>query len=123
MSILVELPPDQYDRRAFAKFNETSTGFDLDIARAMMWMSQLAYETHVPDTINRISPFWDLSGVKLLSQPPASCIYLGRLRTASGASMRRPPHRSCPPRSTSWVSAVQAEDPREVAPTRPGRRR
>lgn len=59
MSILVELPPDQYDRRAFAKFNETSTGFDLDIARAMMWMSQLAYETHVPDTINRVSPFWE----------------------------------------------------------------
>ncbi|MET4115677.1 hypothetical protein ABIB85_002075 [Bradyrhizobium sp. JR1.5] len=76
MSILVELPPDQYDRRAFAKFNETSTGFDLDIARAMMWMSQLAYETHVPDTINRVSPFFDLSGVKLLSQPAHSTLPL-----------------------------------------------
>jgi hypothetical protein len=76
VSILVELPPDQYDRRAFAKFNETSTGFDLDIARAMMWASQLAYETHVPDTIAKVSPFWGLSGVKVLSQPAQSTLPL-----------------------------------------------
>jgi hypothetical protein len=72
MSRLVELPVGQYDRNAFAKFNEGAGDFNLDVARAMMWMSQLAYETHVPDTIEQIKPFWGLSDVKLLIQPVSS---------------------------------------------------
>ena len=69
MSRLVELPVGQYDRNAFAKFNETAADFDLDVARAMMWMSQLAYETHVPDTIRQVTPLWGLSDVRQLIQP------------------------------------------------------
>jgi hypothetical protein len=69
MSKLVELPVGQYDRNAFATFNEAATDFDLGLARAMMWMSQLAYETHVPDTISQVAPLWNLSDVKLLIQP------------------------------------------------------
>ena len=69
MSKLVELPVGQYDRNAFATFDEAAIDFDLAVARAMMWMSQLAYETHVPDTIRQVAPLWNLSDVKLLIQP------------------------------------------------------
>jgi hypothetical protein len=72
MSKLVELPPGQYDRNAFADFNEATTNFDLGTARAMMWMSQLAYETHVPDTIRQVTPLFDLSDVRILIQPVTS---------------------------------------------------
>nr|WP_249141910.1 lipase family protein [Bradyrhizobium diazoefficiens] len=76
VSFLVELPPDQYDRDAFANFSGTSTGFDLGVARAMMWMSQLAYETHVPETITEISDLWHLSGLGLVSKPARSTLPL-----------------------------------------------
>ena len=76
MSFLVELPPDRYDRDAFAHFNGTSTGFDPGVARAMMWMSQLAYETHVPETIAEISDLWHLASVSLLSKPVRSTLPL-----------------------------------------------
>lgn len=74
MSLLVELPPDQYNRNAFANFNQASGNFDIDVARAMMWMSQLAYETHVPETITAVSGFWTLSNVKLLIQSAKSTL-------------------------------------------------
>jgi hypothetical protein len=76
VSILVELPPDQYDRQAFATFNQASTDFDPGVARAMMWMSQLAYETHVPDTVTEVAGFWGLSGVTTLIQPVRSTLPL-----------------------------------------------
>ncbi|OKO81429.1 lipase [Bradyrhizobium sp. NAS80.1] len=74
MSILVELPPDQYDRNAFAKFNKDAADFDLGVARAMMWMSQLAYETHVPDTIEAVAALWNLADVRTLIQPVKSTL-------------------------------------------------
>ncbi|WP_027556677.1 lipase family protein [Bradyrhizobium sp. Cp5.3] len=69
MSILVELPPDRHDPNAFADFDADSDNFNLGTARAMMWMSQLAYETHVPDTITEVARIWQLSDVKRLIQP------------------------------------------------------
>ncbi|MBR0715853.1 lipase family protein [Bradyrhizobium liaoningense] len=69
MSRLVELPLGEYDRDAFAKFKDDSTDFNLDTARAMMWMSQLAYETHVAGKIDDVAAFWNLSGAKPLIQP------------------------------------------------------
>jgi hypothetical protein len=74
VSILVELPPGQYNRDAFANFNKDSGNFSPDVARAMMWMSQLAYETHVPQTISTVSGLWDLSAVKLLIEPAKSTL-------------------------------------------------
>ena len=76
MSILVELPPEQYDRDAFAKFDPASVGFDLEVARAMMWMSQLAYETHVPQTITEVAGCWGLSDVRTLIKPAKSTLPL-----------------------------------------------
>src|SRR5215469_2082864 len=73
MSFLVERPPEQYDRDAFSGFN-TSDTFNLGNARAMMWMSQLAYETHVPATLDAISRLWQLSDVRVLSKPAVSSL-------------------------------------------------
>ena len=76
MSFLVERPPAQYDRAAFSGFNSSSTTFNLATARAMMWMSQLAYETHVPATIDAVSKLFQLSNVKVLSKPAKSSLPL-----------------------------------------------
>jgi len=73
MSFLVERPPEQYDRAAFSSF-KTSNTFNLGNARAMMWMSQLAYETHVPATIDAISKLLQLSDVRVLSKMAVSSL-------------------------------------------------
>jgi lipase (class 3) len=76
VSFLVELPPAQYDPKAFSGFDETSADFDLGVARAMMWMSQLAYETLVPETITKISTLFGLSDVRLLGRATKSTLPL-----------------------------------------------
>ena len=73
MSFLVERPPEQYDRDALSGFN-TASIFNLGNARAMMWMSQLAYETHVPATIDAVSRLLQLSDVRVLSRPAVSSL-------------------------------------------------
>ena len=45
MSRLVQIPPEAYSPTAFAEFNPAA-GFSIPNARAMMWMSQLAYEAY-----------------------------------------------------------------------------
>jgi len=64
MSIFVQLPPADYSRTAFDKFRHLRAGFDLDDARAMMWMSQLAYETDAPQTIEEIAPLWSFKPIE-----------------------------------------------------------
>ena len=73
MSFLVERPPEQYDRAAFSGFN-ISNSFNLGTARAMMWMSQLAYETHVPATIDAVSRLLQLSAVSVLNKPAVAAL-------------------------------------------------
>ena len=50
MSFLTKLPADRYDRDAFKRF-AGGKQFDIGNARAMAWMSQLAYETDEPGEI------------------------------------------------------------------------
>jgi Lipase (class 3) len=88
MSILVELPEDQYDPKAFANF-AAGAGFDLGTALAMAWMSQLAYETRLPDKIKRVATTkWDFDNVQILEQPAKSTLPLssthGVLATRKG---------------------------------------
>ena len=66
MSIFVQLPPADYSRTAFDQFRPLRAGFDLDDARAMMWMSQLAYETDTPQTIAEIAPLWSFKPIELV---------------------------------------------------------
>ena len=54
MSTLVELPPGEYSRAAFEEFRPAENGFTIGNARAMMWVSQLAYETGKPQTIDSV---------------------------------------------------------------------
>jgi triacylglycerol lipase len=63
MSTFVELTPDQYSPAAFAKFDPAATDFKIDNARAMMWMSQLAYEPGQPRTIEAVGKLWNLISV------------------------------------------------------------
>jgi hypothetical protein len=75
MSILVELSEDQYNPTAFANF-DARAGFNIKTARAMAWMSQLAYETRLPDKIERIAKLWELDGIRKLRQPAKSTLPL-----------------------------------------------
>jgi triacylglycerol lipase len=59
LSILVELPERLYPGDAFAAFKAVAP-FDLGTARALAWMSQLAYETRHPDKIESICKLWEL---------------------------------------------------------------
>jgi triacylglycerol lipase len=71
MSILVELPLELYNRKAFADFKPVAD-FDLGTARAMAWMSQLAYETAHPDKIATICDAWDLRRPRIIASPPGA---------------------------------------------------
>jgi triacylglycerol lipase len=58
MTIFVEIAPDEYDATAFGGFDASASDFTLGNARALMWMSQLAYETHVDATIKDVAAKW-----------------------------------------------------------------
>jgi hypothetical protein len=79
MSFLVELPQNEYNLHAFARFVPTSE-FDNATALAMAWMSQLAYETRLPDKIRAISALFGLSEVRILRQPFKSTLPLSDTR-------------------------------------------
>jgi Lipase (class 3) len=78
MSFLVELPKDQYNLKAFAQFAPTG-GFN-DNALAMAWMSQLAYETRLPDKIREIGARFGLSEIRILQQPAKSTLPMSDTR-------------------------------------------
>lgn len=59
MSVLTTLPLDCYVADAFAGFRPAAA-FDLGTARAMMWLSQLAYETADPVKVATIGGRWGL---------------------------------------------------------------
>jgi triacylglycerol lipase len=63
VSTFVEIPPEQYSATAFANFNAAVTDLSIGNARAMMWMSQLAYETGQRPTIDAVAPKWGFSQV------------------------------------------------------------
>ena len=81
MSFLVELPQSEYNRNAFAHFAPTG-GFDngTGTALAMAWMSQLAYETRLPDKIRAIGALFGLAEIRILQQPAKSTLPLSDTR-------------------------------------------
>jgi triacylglycerol lipase len=66
MSILVELPERLYQRDAFASFAAIAP-YSLGAARAMAWMSQLAYETAHRDKVESICRLWDLQLLQIIA--------------------------------------------------------
>ncbi len=55
MTSFVEILPEEYDKDAFKAFDASASDFTIDNARALMWFSQLAYETHRPSTIDAVA--------------------------------------------------------------------
>lgn len=81
MSILVEMDRSRYPADALGDFDATrldlgSRDSVLGAARAMMWLSQLAYETRHPDKIadpkNGVLPAWHLAQRDLIDNPPGT---------------------------------------------------
>src|SRR5437867_10397564 len=66
MSILVELPERLYPRDVFAQFSPVAP-YNLRTARAMAWMSQLAYETRHPEKIELICSRWELKRPQVIA--------------------------------------------------------
>ena len=60
MSFLVEIDESAYPKDAINAFTANSA-FGLDNARAMMWMSQLAYETADENKVGRILASWGMN--------------------------------------------------------------
>ena len=78
MSFLVEMDRSRYPADALGAFTAAPT-LDLSTranllgtARAMMWLSQLAYETAHPDKIADILPTWQLTQRALIDNPPGT---------------------------------------------------
>src|SRR5207302_1762579 len=55
MSTFVEIDPSEYDKDAFAGFDASTSDFRIGNARALMWLSQLAYEAHRKDTVEEVA--------------------------------------------------------------------
>jgi hypothetical protein len=68
MTFLVALPRDDYPSDALNAFS-AGPDFALDNARAMMWMSQLAYETDDAAKVDDILGAWGLRRRALVSSP------------------------------------------------------
>jgi hypothetical protein len=68
MTSFVEILPKEYDKDAFKDFNVSRSDFKIGNARALMWFSQLAYETHRKETIDAVSPNWDFTSVSPFSE-------------------------------------------------------
>ncbi len=60
MSAFVNIPKETYPRDAFDAFKPGLGGVDLGNARALMWFSQLAYETAVQETLDHVMSLWQL---------------------------------------------------------------
>src|ERR1700754_1824136 len=60
MSTFVEIDPSEYDEDAFADFDASMGDFRMGNARALIWLSQLAYEAHRQETIDEVAQKWRL---------------------------------------------------------------
>jgi len=63
MSVLVELPEDHYSVSAFEGFTPVAD-FSAGTGRAMIWLSQIAYETRDNAKVQRIADAWRLTRVE-----------------------------------------------------------
>lgn len=66
MSKLVQIPQSEYVPDAFASFDPRN-GFTLANARALMWLSQLTYETYEPSQPQKIAAVAQLWGFRSLT--------------------------------------------------------
>ncbi len=106
MSILVELPENQYSTSAFVKF-DPSAGFAIGTARAMAWMSQLAYETRLRRGRHGCPHIRKRAGQRIgapIRRCSAYCALLIRRFSIASAEMRIP--RGRPETATKPATAL-----------------
>jgi hypothetical protein len=72
MSFLVELPRETFPDDALDGLDVGVTKFRLENAQAMMWMSQLAYETAHEGKVNDILKAWKLTRLAFGSNDPVT---------------------------------------------------
>lgn len=77
MTAFVEIAPESYDSAAFDEFTSGASNFEIGNARALMWMSQLAYETHTRNTIEIVSPKWGFSSITSFTRSFETCGVIG----------------------------------------------
>lgn len=90
MSFLVELPREVYPTNALDRLDTTATEFKLENAQAMMWLSQLAYETANMSKIDDILKSWHMKRLALGSNnsvtglsPESACFIVAEGRGAT----------------------------------------
>ena len=116
MSFLVELARGAYPDNALEKFTSSSSQFGLDNARAMMWLSQLAYETAHRDKVKSILDAWQLTMPAFVANDPATglppksaCVVVAAGRGATFVTFAG----SDPLKFEDWITdfnAVQSPD-------------
>lgn len=75
MTSFVEILPEEYDKDAFKGFDASKSELTIENARALMWLSQLAYETHRPSTIDAVAlDKWGFKSVTPFIQQKTSVV-------------------------------------------------
>jgi hypothetical protein len=90
MRRLAELPPQYYTDHGSTAFQAFTPkpAFDLGNARAMMWLSQLAYETEQPGTLEHARGLWGFDSIERIVKTNSS-INNGALVDSRGIVARR----------------------------------
>lgn len=72
MSFLVEQPRDRFPENALDRLDIAANDFKLENAQAMMWMSQLAYETAHEGKVNDILNTWHMTRLAFGTNDPVT---------------------------------------------------
>lgn len=110
MSDFVELPRNAYPDNALDGFIATRE-FKLDNARAMMWLSQLAYETAHQDKVDDILKAWRLTKLTLIANnaltglpPHSACVVVAEGHDATFVTFAG----SDPAKPEDWITDFEA---------------
>jgi len=110
MSVFVELPRNAYPANALDRFTATRD-FKLDNARAMMWLSQLAYETAHQDKVDDILKALRLTKLTLITNdaltglpPHSACVVVAEGHDATFVTFAG----SDPAKPEDWITDFEA---------------
>jgi triacylglycerol lipase len=110
MSVFVELPAEAYSATALDAFTATAD-FRLDNARAMMWLSQLAYETGRQPKVDGILTKMNLTSLKIITNdrftglpPHSACVVVAEGHGATFVAFAG----SDPGKPEDWITDFNA---------------
>jgi triacylglycerol lipase len=110
MSIFVAVDCSEYPDNALDGFT-ASTQFELDNARAMMWLAQLAYETPTENKVNDILKAWHLTRLQFVRNdgltglpPKSACVVVAEGHGATFVTFAG----SDPGKPQDWITDFDA---------------